>query len=286
MKRIIPNNYVEVSDIKVIHKLLYKILYEFHNICEENNLKYTLDFGSLLGAIRHGEIIPWDDDLDVSMPRPDYDKFIKIFNEKYKSGNLILHMPLSENYIYPYAKLGLKDTILYERLEEKYARLSLNMDIFPADGVPEASQKLKSSKYIEKQRKRIIKRTALIGISKVWWKKPFVLVHLLRKFYSSLFPLSYLLNNEICEVAKVDYNTAEIVGYRFSTVKWTIRHEMPKEFFEKIHKVKFGNQYVCITDLYHERLTKEYGDYMKLPPEEERYPIHNYTLYVDKKHIL
>ena len=66
-------DYVEVNDVKVIQKLLFVLLDEFHRICEENNLIYNIEYGTLIGAVRHKDIIPWDDDIDVSMPRPDFE---------------------------------------------------------------------------------------------------------------------------------------------------------------------------------------------------------------------
>ena len=86
-------------------------------------------------------------------------------------------------------------------------------------------------------------------------------------------------------MAKTDYDSAKQISFRFSSVYGTTMHEMPKDFVEKVHKVKFGEEYAWITDLYHERLTKEFGDYMKLPPEEKRCSNHNSTLFVDKKYI-
>ena len=67
-----------------------KILLEIDRICKENNIKYWLDFGTLLGAVRHKDYIPWDDDVDISMMRDDYDKFIEIFNQKTSDKNLYI----------------------------------------------------------------------------------------------------------------------------------------------------------------------------------------------------
>lgn len=279
---IIPPDYIEVKDTDTIQKLLYKLMSEFHNICEANSLKYSLDFGSLLGAVRHNAMIPWDDDLDVAMPRNDYDKFIELMRE-HEFDKLFLYEPSCKNYIYPYAKLALKDTVLYEDLSPKYSCLGLYMDIFPFDGVPDDCEKEKSYRRVERIRKKIGVRSDKITASKIWWKKPYVIVKTIKKLYCSIFPLKYLVNKEIKEVLKTNFYNSDKITYRFSTVKGTKQHEVDKSFFDERILMDFGKGKFWVSANYQERLVNEYGDYMQLPPEEKRVSNHSYKLFVHKE---
>lgn len=282
MKQKIPDNYVKVEDVKTIQKLLRDLLYEFHEICEENNLKYTLDYGTLLGAVRHNDIIPWDDDIDVSMPRPDYDKFVSIVKNNNKYSNVILFDYEKRNYVYPYAKLGLRNTILFEtNFTSKYSRLALYIDVFPIDGVPAVDIE-KSYSLVETQQKKVYEASLRKKVSNIWWKKPYVIWRMLKMMYYMMFGVSYFLKKEIGEVLKTDYDTADRVTYRFTTRKWAMIHEMDKSFTEQLQLCDFGGEKFWITAHYHERLSKEYGDYMQLPPVGERVAHHSYTLYADK----
>lgn len=98
-----------------------KILLEVDRICKENNINYWLDFGALLGAVRHKDFIPWDDDIDIGMLREDYDKFIKIFNEKTSDNNLYI-----EYYCHP------KGTFNLVKICHKDIK-NIFVDIFPYD---------------------------------------------------------------------------------------------------------------------------------------------------------
>ena len=128
--------YIKITDIKDKQMLLLEMLGDFHDICEKNGLIYNVFGGTLLGAVRHKGFIPWDDDVDVTMPREDYNKFVEIIRsgctEKY-----CVHAFPDDNYIYPYAKFGFLDSFLFENeVSSPYNGLTFNMDIFPVDGYP------------------------------------------------------------------------------------------------------------------------------------------------------
>ena len=129
-------NYIKIISIREKQKLLLYLFKKFHDLCEENKLIYNAFGGTLLGAIRHKGFIPWDDDIDVTMPREDYNKLIEIV-KTLENKELIIHTYPDESYIYPYSKLGLIDTMQYEEIvKSPYNKLSVNMDIFTVDGYP------------------------------------------------------------------------------------------------------------------------------------------------------
>ena len=115
-------------------KLLYMFSW-FHDFCEENQLRYYIIAGTMLGAVRHKGFIPWDDDIDVGMPRSDYEKLRakskEFFNEKF-----VFEFPDSDNVEYPYliGKLYDKSTTFIEK--QRYViKRGIYIDIFPLDGV-------------------------------------------------------------------------------------------------------------------------------------------------------
>ncbi len=124
---------IEIDEMR--QRLLSMAEY-LQNICKENGLKMFLSGGTLLGAVRHKGFIPWDDDIDVHMPRPDYDRLIKIFKRKENIGKYkLLSHELNDKYVYTFAKLVDDDTLLIEDDIYSGVDMGLYLDIFPIDGL-------------------------------------------------------------------------------------------------------------------------------------------------------
>ena len=124
--------------LEEIHKEETEILKKFISFCDENNLTYYICGGTLLGAIRHKGFIPWDDDIDVMMPRNEFEKLEKILNEKKIAENLSFISYDNGNMHYPFGKvintnIKIDDSCVKDKLEQY-----LWIDIFPMDGIPES----------------------------------------------------------------------------------------------------------------------------------------------------
>ena len=129
MKRVTP------EELKTIQ---LDLLQKTADFCEQNGLRYFLCGGTLLGAIRHKGYIPWDDDIDIAMPRPDYDRFCMTFNQPnsvYRVKSLFTH----PNYICAFAKVYDNRTLLKE-LHYKGIHFGVYIDILPVDGVKDSAQ--------------------------------------------------------------------------------------------------------------------------------------------------
>ena len=97
-----------------VHEIELELLNEFVRICDKHNLTYFLVGGTLLGAVRHSGFIPWDDDIDVGMPRVDYDKFINIAKNELKNDYLLDSVETDKNYFLPFAKILKRNTLFIE----------------------------------------------------------------------------------------------------------------------------------------------------------------------------
>lgn len=133
--------------LKKLHKCMLMIYNEISRICEGNNLTYFVVGGTLLGAVVHKNFIPWDDDLDIAMPRDDYDKFIEICKCELNDDFYLHHTSTDSNYWLSFAKIRLNGTVfLEEKRKNVNSHAGIYVDIFPFDYAPECnifSHKLK-----------------------------------------------------------------------------------------------------------------------------------------------
>lgn len=108
---------MEKISSREIQAMELDILKKFKDFAQKNNIEYYLCGGTLLGAIRHKGFIPWDDDIDICIPRKSYDRLIELVkdNRYIDDTSLKFCLPLDKNYIYPYIKLVNTDTIVYEK---------------------------------------------------------------------------------------------------------------------------------------------------------------------------
>lgn len=259
--------YLTLLEIKEIQ---LKILDAIDSFCKKKGLRYSLAAGSLLGAVRHHGYIPWDDDIDIMMPRPDYDVFAETF-VGFKS-NLVFQDAHTDHYHYlPWAKVydNRTECISYNSISGVY------VDVFPIDGLPEKT--LLVDYYRNKQK-----------ISKLLWQS--------RKInyrYKPDYSISLRIKNFIKHLVfpsrdrvvlkwKKLYNT-----YPYETSKYAgaitsiygMREHMPKTVFENYVDILFEGKYFKCIEAYDSYLSVLYGDYMRLPPVEKRVSHHNNVVY-------
>ena len=128
---------IKEINLEKIKKSEIDILKYIEKICKENNIKYSLMDGSLLGAVRHNGFIPWDDDIDIMLLREDYDKLKRvILNDSNNSRYLYMSNDLYDDYLYPYAKLIDTETSAKETGIKAPKNYGIFVDIFPIDKIP------------------------------------------------------------------------------------------------------------------------------------------------------
>lgn len=269
---VINMEYTEYDDktLKHLQQTELMILKDFISICEENNLDYYIYGGSLIGAIRHGGFIPWDDDLDVIMFREDYDKFKQIFNSSENDKYYLLCSENEDDYFYLFSKLVLKGTVFEERwVNQVNFNLGINIDIFVLDDL--SDNKIKRFYQL----KKAFFYNKLLIMSKI--KVPDLSGGLLI-ITNIIHYILKLLNINPKNIQKRYYNF--IMSYHnvdaseVFDVSSTVE-EYPQIFnkkgFKPIQKFKFEDIEVNVPNNYDEILTSFYGDYMQLPPLEDRY---------------
>lgn len=285
MDCLVPDNYIQVKDVHDTQLLLLDFLKSVHYICEDHHLIYNIFGGTLLGAIRHKGFIPWDDDIDITMPRPDYEKFISIVNTEYKNRFHVLCYP-DFYYGYPYAKIVLNDSILIEdnlrnKYKNKYA-LGLYIDVFPIDGYPTQNEKsyFRRLRYLKKNHDYNFLR---FFIPKSKWKRILIPLKWIYVWGCRIIPLKFWTGQMVKMALSVDYDSSDVV--LLQGAGWNERGKLDKKIYLDRKLYDFEDTKVWGIRDYDEHLTRLYGDYMKLPPEDKRFSNHDYRLYVDKDYV-
>lgn len=265
---------VELS-LKEIQLAELDILLEFDRICRENNLKYSLAGGTLLGAIRHKGFIPWDDDIDVCMPRPDYEKLIKCFQSSCSDiDRFILTSDRGEKAEYPFAKILDRKISINEvgALETK----NLWIDIFPIDGFPNNLSEIK--KILKKAifYRCIISYTKLLNFNGYKGSHGKI-IFLIRKRIATIYGYSRAHRGLINLSQKNKYESSEFVGCVIWGI-YGIGERMLKSEYEKSVEVEFEGRKFLAMSCWDSYLHGIYGDYMTLPPEEKRI-VHGFKAY-------
>ena len=263
--------------LQQIRQIELDLLIEFDKICNEKGYRYSLGGGTLLGAIRHNGFIPWDDDIDVMMPRPDYEKFINYSLNNNIPFTLITHTTM-EGYNGLFAKLSDSTTVLQDNLIKDDYDLGVNIDIFPIDGL--GNSEIEARKILKKTE---LQREILNAIS---WKRYFrskthgLIFEPIRLalYYTSRFINPKKILKSVDEKnLKYSFDSSSYAGCICGSYR--TKEIMKKEVFEKYIDVKFENNIFKAVSDYDTYLTKLFGNYMVLPPEKERVTHHSFQAF-------
>lgn len=243
------------------------------DICDNNNLRYYLAYGTLIGAIRHKGFIPWDDDIDIVMPRPDFEKFISITkdnnNNKYQTC-----IPNENGFYFEFIKVIDTSTCVKDDADIIECPNGVWIDIFPMDGL-NPDDKWHHRLLLIGQRSRVAAiyksfphklSNLLAPIEWLYWK------------VCKAIGFKTILSKTIKWSQKYKYDNCDIVGYASSVPAHN--KYLKKEWFEESIMVEFEGKLFRAPKKYHEYLTTQYGDYMKLPPAEQQigHPMEAYQI--------
>ena len=254
--------------LKHLQKVQLMMLKDFIKICEENDITYFVIGGTLLGTIRHQGFIPWDDDIDVIMYRKDFEKLndIMINNPHDKYG--FINVLNEETYHYTWGRFTLKNTVLAEWWADQVDYTpNIFIDIFIMDKIPDNKVK----RFIHRWRSFTLNQMSNYSIIK--FKNESRLKEIIQHtayYLLKLIPISPMTIKKRCVKTYRKYENIECEQY----CDFPSLMHMPiydKTDFLPPKKVKFEDIEVNVPNNYDKILTRLYGNYMELPPEDKRF---------------
>lgn len=264
------------TSIRDVQKIQLEMLVEFDRICKKHNIKYQLFAGTLLGSIRHKGFIPWDDDIDVCLLRKEYNKFMTVYKEELNSSYFLQNYETDENSIFHFSKL-IKDNTIYRTKMYKDVNMhqGIFIDIFPMDNVKPfvLSGKIHS----------IICRYLFVIISSMNKSRCYVTrnkvvkhLRLALYYFTKAFPkksIHRFVDKIICIFNKQDTGYVGCLANGASKEEFA-NFTVKTSTFYNFAQGEFEGYKFPIPDDYDSVLSKNYGDYMIFPPQEQQKPHH------------
>lgn len=256
------------GNLQLLHSLLFKCLLEFDRICKKHNIKYFLGGGTLLGAVRHGGMIPWDDDMDVMMLREDYDKFLSVVNDEISDGMFFQSSETDSQYHSIFTKIRLDGTRFVTSFSRHFPEMhqGIFIDIFVHDHTS-------NNKYMQKL--HVFK--TLFARSMVFHKWEQTPMH----FYGKLklvckFATKYINNHSFKKLEKIQDKTVRKYNkkntkYLYDGTGEHLRHgAFPAEWLDDVEYMDFNGVKLPVPKNYDEYLKYSYGDYENWIPASSR----------------
>lgn len=269
----------KIDTLRQLQKVQLFIYKELFNVCKENNIKLYLCGGTLLGAVRHKAFIPWDDDVDVGMSRPDYKRLLEITKGNIGDKCKVVD-PVTDADFKGYIPLVVyKNSASVSRQFKDKTPQQIGISIFVFDGTINPEHKLKRKIYYAKMYMLRAKHALCrADFKNVNTKAAKIVGPILSPFYKE--EKVYKFKNKILKLQKkYSYEDNEYVctnaDYKAS------REYMLKTTFEKTVWLEYEGLKVMSFDDYGQYLTHYYGDYMQLPPEESRKPKHSFVAEIE-----
>lgn len=263
--------------MKDIQNRLLNIMKWFHDICDKEGLVYFAQGGTALGAVRHRGFIPWDDDIDVGMPREDYEKLKMIASKINQNSKYYIEFPgEKEDYFYPYCKIYDKSTTLIENTRYE-TRRGIYIDVFPIDGAGNSMEEsVNNFRVIDRKLNFLYSRTCAYRKNRALYKN--IAIFVMRIVPNFLIGISKTIKNIELLSSKCGYNQCKYVANFCGN--WHEKEIMDKEWVDKPILMDFDGIKIYVPNNSHAYLTRLYGDYMQLPPKEKRKTHHDF-LYID-----
>ena len=261
--------------LQELRNIQFELLKHFKEFCEHNGIRYFICNGTLLGAVKYHRYIPWDDDIDVFLPRLDYDRLLEAFAEKNDNASYeIMSFGRTENYYYPFAKLIDTRTKLIEK-NVCDINLGVNIDIFPIDNIGNTPKEV-SRNFAKMKKLR----------KKLNWARlnDYTSSSIVKKLAKIIISSGYKLvgAKRYCEkiiaLGKANKNDTEYIG-NYIWGFYGTGEALPKKCFSSTVDVVFEGITFPAPVGYHEYLQGLYGDYSKEPPPEKQKTHHSFKAY-------
>jgi len=247
-------------DLEERKKIQLGMLQEIHEFCKTHGIRYSLSCGTLIGAIRHKGFIPWDDDVDLMMPLPD---MLRLKKELNSNSLKYIDVSVRSDYDMPFPRIAYMPTYMKQGLAVK--TYGVNIDIYPITSLPDS--KAEQDSFFEKAKALMENRMRYI-----YWRNTLI----------KYLPITTIPGFKHAITRYQDYILFN--GIEYGSTNYYYVHSGPiqnrqirtfnKDLFDTIIEVQFEKLYLNSIGCYDYYLTQLYGDYMQLPPENQRHPYH------------
>lgn len=264
---------MKLIDLSELKQIQLDVLEEVDSFCVQNNIHYSLACGSCLGAIRHKGYIPWDDDIDIYIPRSDYNRFIKSFPIELNNIK-VASLEREPKWDRAYAQAYDSRTIMKEYANTPIIN-GVYIDIYPVDEVPDSDNAWKRYNKF----RRILIRIHEVRRIPIRWNRSVI------KNIILLFGKILLLPFSSRQIAKyISYNAQRYNGKGYNRSFECVQGMLQKRPFKStimtnFIRVPFEDRHYMVMKDYDEYLSNGYGDYMKLPPIDKQIPHHQFEAY-------
>ena len=265
-------------DIEEIKQIQLDILIKIDEFCRRNGIPYFLAAGTGIGAARHHGYIPWDDDIDIAMTRPNYERFIHSFNGF--AEHLSLYAPeLDWNYYAPYANVCDNRTLLLEgAIGHRGQEIGVKVDVFPIDGTTDnhiySVIRHKFVRLLDQIMSRKRRDMSIVWRTDKWKFCTCLLVRTIFYFisYTTLQKIVHRIGT------KFPFETSS-QAYNIVSSDYKLPVQCRREVYEQYIDVSFEGYTLMTIKDYDTYLSALFGNYMQLPPEEQRVGHHGFTAY-------
>lgn len=245
-------------------------------LCRKESIDYSIAYGTMIGAVRHGGYIPWDDDVDLFMTRENLNKFLRSFDELKSSD---YHRLNWENNYFNFVKIIDSATTVEEDNDYNLRNYGVWLDIFPVDYLPDPKSDRAKKQY--KKMSRLFKLSQIRGMHFRHFKRlhfPKNIVWAAVRLILGVFPLGYF--GRRVDETYLEYNASptEFMGYLPQCP--IEKNTFPANYFDEYIDMNFDGIIVRCLKKYDDLLKGYYGDYMQPPPEGERKSGHNYRAFL------
>lgn len=267
----------KIIDLNELKKIELRLMSEVDDICKREGLRYSLGGGTLLGAVRHKGFIPWDDDIDIMMPRPDYDAFIA-YCATHDTPFAVRSFENDKTYVDLSAKVFDPNTVLEDDAIDGGDKTGVAIDVFVIDGLGDTEKAARKA-----FKKTSFKRELLVAAN---WKKFFrskTHAWYVEPIRFGFFVLSRGVNkSKLFDKIQNTYKKIDFDKAKYAAAvggAYREREILPQSVFTEYVELPFEDKSFMAIAAYDTYLSSIYGDYMKLPPEEKRVSHHTFTAY-------